>query len=149
MLYTIRHRVIINRPIEVVFAFVTDPTTAPQWQTNLLHSEVLTPGRIRTGTQIRETRQVGRAKKQAVWEIITYEPPIKRNCTRIDQSGPFRQTKSLLFTFVQEKTLLQSTTFIETHFPYTCFLPLLRHRLHTRYKRDFARLKQLLEAERA
>lgn len=149
MLSIIRNRIIINRPIEAVFAFVTDPTITSQWRTNLLSSEVLTPGPMKVGTRVKETWQVGKARKQATWEITTYEPPIQRNCRYIDKFGPFRRTGSLLFTFVQDKTLLQSITTIETYFPFTLLLPIFRHNLYTRNKRDFARLKQVLEAARA
>jgi len=149
MLYIVRNRILINRPIEVVFAFVTDPMTTHQWRTNLLSAEVFTPGPMGVGTRVKETWQAGKTRKQAIWEITTYEPPIKRNHTYIGESRPFRQTGSLLFTFVQDKTLLQSTITIETHFPFTLLLPILRHNLRAQNKRDFARLKQVLEVERA
>lgn len=148
MAYIVRNSVVIDRPIEAVFAFVTDPTTSSQWQENLISSEVLTPGPMSVGTRIKEIRQVRKAEKQVVWEITTYEPPIKRNYIYIDKSGPFQQTGGLLFTFVKDKTLLQSTTTIETRFPFTLFLPILRHRLHAQNEKDFARLKQVLEVER-
>ena len=44
----------VNRPSEQVFAFLADPANAPQWQSELSHSELLTPGPVRAGSQFKE-----------------------------------------------------------------------------------------------
>lgn len=67
MTYTLRNSVIINRPVNDVFGFVTDPTTTPQWQANLVRSDILTPGPMRVGTRVLEVRRLGKSEKQAEW----------------------------------------------------------------------------------
>ncbi len=145
----IRNSITINLPIETVFAFVTDPAMSVHWQTNLIASKVLTSGPMGLGTRVEDIWQVGRGSKQNMWEITVYEPPIKRDYIYIDKSRSFQETSSLLFTFVNNRTLVQSIVTIETHFPFTLCLPQRRYQLQLQNERNYAQLKRFLEAEKA
>jgi len=48
--------VVIDRPIEEVFAFVTDQTNTPRWQAGLVELERTTPGPIGVGTKHKGAR---------------------------------------------------------------------------------------------
>jgi uncharacterized protein YndB with AHSA1/START domain len=63
----------IRRPVDEVFAYVTDPETLSQWQTNTVEVEVLTEGPMRAGTRLREVHvAMGRRLEQVV-EVSAYE----------------------------------------------------------------------------
>ncbi len=44
----------IERPVEDVFEYVTDPAKLPEWQTNAVDVENLTGGLLAVGTRLRE-----------------------------------------------------------------------------------------------
>ncbi len=48
--------VVINRPIEDVFNYSTDPGNTPEWQTGLLESRLTSAGPIGVGSTIRDVR---------------------------------------------------------------------------------------------
>ena len=141
----IRNRVIIHRPVNDVFAFVTDPTTTPQWQANLVRSEVLTPGPMRAGTRVLEVRRLGNAERQAEWEITDYEPPTRRGYVYPAGFGPIRQQGVSTFEPTEGGTLLSFTAFIEAPFPFNLLLPLLARLMQRQNDKSFATLKRVLE----
>ena len=51
----IQHEVIVhlNKPVEQVFAFLTDTSKLSTWQSNLIKSEQLTEGPLRMGSRFR------------------------------------------------------------------------------------------------
>ena len=62
----IQHEVTIylNRPVEQVFAFLTDPDNLRTWQSNLIETERLTDKPLRVGSRFREVRQMGRRSSE-------------------------------------------------------------------------------------
>ena len=49
----------VNRPVEKVFAWLTNPENQGKFDKSSLKMEALTPGPWRTGTQFRELRDPG------------------------------------------------------------------------------------------
>lgn len=145
MAQTIYNSVVINRPVNEVFAYVTDPTTTPQWQANLVRSEIQTPGPMRVGGQILEVRRLGKAESRAIWEVTEYEPPAKRSYTYTKGFGPIQQSGITAFEQVEEGTLLRFTARIEARFPLKLLLPFLARLMRRQNDKSFAVLKRLLE----
>ena len=148
MTRTIENTVIINRPIDEVFAFVTDPATTPQWQANLVRSEILSDGLMGVGTRIKETRRLGKSENQAIWEITEYEVPTRRNYVYPQGFGPVRQRGGTTFELVEGGTRLHFTAFIDAAFPFNLLLPFLARVMRAQNDKSFAVLKQVLEAEK-
>jgi len=149
MTQTIQNSVFINRPVEEVFAFVTDPATTPQWQSNLVRSEVITPGHMRTGTRVLEVRRLGKSESQAEWEVTEYEPPVKRGYVYPKGFGPIKQRGVTSFEAHNGGTFLRFTAWIEANFPFNLLLPLLARLMSRQNDRSFVALKQLLESSKA
>jgi uncharacterized protein YndB with AHSA1/START domain len=72
----IQHEVTIhlNKPVEQVFAFLTDTSKLSTWQSNLIKSEQLTEGPLRTGSRFREVRRINNKEEEIKGEITTLEP---------------------------------------------------------------------------
>jgi uncharacterized protein YndB with AHSA1/START domain len=72
----IQHEVTIylSQPVEQVFAFLTDTSKLATWQSNLIKSEQLTEGPLRTGSRFREVRRIGRGESEIQGEITALEP---------------------------------------------------------------------------
>ena len=72
----IQHEVTIhlNKPVEQVFAFLMDTSKLATWQSNLIKSEPLTEGPLRTGSRFREIRRINHKETEIQGEITALEP---------------------------------------------------------------------------
>jgi uncharacterized protein YndB with AHSA1/START domain len=78
--------IFVERPIEVVFAYLTDIERVPEWQANVLFLSLESPAGLRPGARLIELRKFLGRKVESVVEVTEYEPP-HRYSTRV-QSGP-------------------------------------------------------------
>ena len=74
---TIEASVDINRPIEEVWAYVTDPTKAPQWSSMTLESTAEGTGPIGLGSRIRGIGKFLGRRLETTSEVTQYDPPSK------------------------------------------------------------------------
>jgi len=77
--------IVVERPIEEVFAYLTDLERVPEWQTNVLFLQ-LQSGSLRPGAQLVELRKFLGRKIESVVEVTEYDPP--HRYTIKTQSGP-------------------------------------------------------------
>jgi uncharacterized protein YndB with AHSA1/START domain len=72
----IQHEVTIHldQPVEQVFAFLMDTSKLSTWQSNLIKSEPLTEGPLRTGSRFREVRRINNKETEIQGEITALEP---------------------------------------------------------------------------
>ena len=72
----IKHEVTIhlNQPVEQVFALLVDTSQLSTWQSNLIKSEQLTEGPLRTGSRFREIRRINNKETEIQGEITALEP---------------------------------------------------------------------------
>ena len=72
----IQHEVTIHldKPVEQVFAFLVDTSKLSTWQSNLIKSEPLTEGPLRTGSRFREVRRINNKETEIQGEITALEP---------------------------------------------------------------------------
>jgi uncharacterized protein YndB with AHSA1/START domain len=69
----IEHSMLINRPIEEVFAFATDIDKLPQWNTLIVEAKKTTDGPMDVGTKIEiVNRLLGRQMKNT-YEVTQFE----------------------------------------------------------------------------
>src|SRR5262245_30867391 len=64
----------VNRPVEKVFAWLTNAENQGKFDKSSLKMETLTPGSWRAGTQFRELRDLGGRKTEVLSEIAELEP---------------------------------------------------------------------------
>jgi len=64
----------VNRPVEEVFAWLTNAENQGKFDKSSLKMEALTPGPWRSGTQFRELRDLGGRKTEVLSEIAELEP---------------------------------------------------------------------------
>jgi uncharacterized protein YndB with AHSA1/START domain len=77
--------IVVERPVEEVFAYLTDLERVPEWQTNVLFLQ-LQSGTLRQGAKLVELRKFLGRKVESVVEVTEYEPP--HRYTIEVQSGP-------------------------------------------------------------
>jgi uncharacterized protein YndB with AHSA1/START domain len=78
--------IFVERPVEEVFAYLTDLERVPEWQTNVLFLQLQSGGGLRPGAQLVELRKFLGRKVESVVEVTEYEPP-HRYTIKV-QSGP-------------------------------------------------------------
>ncbi len=69
--------VVIDRPVQEVFAYVTNPANDPRWQSAVLESGFVGEGPAGVGAKVREVRQLMGRRMESVAEVTAYEPNAK------------------------------------------------------------------------
>ena len=134
----------IGRTPEEVFAFLTDVSNVIDWQTGVRSAEIVGGGEPRLGARIVESRHLLGRDLETTLEIAGYEPPRLFSLRALDSPVPFNVRHEL--APVGERTRL--TVVIESD---SRLLPgfatgLVARRVEKQFRKDFERLKHLLEA---
>lgn len=134
--------VLINQPVEKVFAYLADARNLRAWQADLLEHESLTEGPIRVGARFREVRQTGPSKSDFQAEITAFEPN-KRFSTKTI-TGP-QATVGYTFHAEQGGTRVTHQFSLQTSGLMRLMEPLMAGSIKKDTEKDFQRLKQILE----
>jgi hypothetical protein len=136
----------INRPIEEVFPFVTNPENDHRWMSVAVKAQKLTPGPIRCGTRFRQVARFLGVPIRATWEITEYEPYRKMSGKVV--SGPGRMMGGYAFESVKSGTRVRKFGEIELPGLFNLAGWFLGVLLQQALEMDLNSLKRLLEAER-
>jgi uncharacterized protein YndB with AHSA1/START domain len=79
----------VSRPPEVVFDYLTNPSTLTEWQTSKTSVEQLTDGAPRLGTRVRErTKPPGGKEFEQIVEFTEFDRPVRVHAHIVE--GPYR-----------------------------------------------------------
>jgi Polyketide cyclase / dehydrase and lipid transport len=136
--------VVIARPLDEVFAFVSDARNRTSWDDSVESEELTSPEPIGVGTTVRtRMRSMGR-DYEIDWEIVKHEPPTYQ---RIEStSAPFPTT--LVYDLARD-TYGTSVRFSLTGRPaglLRLMQPLLARTTQRNLDNGFAQLKEVLES---
>jgi carbon monoxide dehydrogenase subunit G len=70
----IDHSVTIDRPLEEVWDFVSDPANNPQWQSGVTQSDQSPVGPVGVGTRVRIIRRFMGQRMEVVFETTEFAP---------------------------------------------------------------------------
>src|SRR5687767_960263 len=87
--------IVIDRPIEEVFAYVADVTNDPAWHTDVLEARKTTEGPIGTGTVWHTRFKPSMAISEADIEVVSFEP--NRVLAMTGVVGPMHPTLTYRF----------------------------------------------------
>jgi uncharacterized membrane protein len=137
--------VVVNRPIQMVFAFVTNVENDPLWTEEVVEAKKITEGPIGVGTTFSDVVEIFGRRLENTLEITAYEP--NRTATFKSISGPVPYEG--IYTFENSNGGTQVTISIEAE-PGGFFKlakPLIGPRLEKQWQTNFANLKNLLETQ--
>jgi hypothetical protein len=78
-MFTSKVGVLISRPLDEVFGFVSDVRNRPRWDESVDSEELTSPEPIGVGSTVRtRLRSMGR-EYQYTWEVVDHEPPTPPN----------------------------------------------------------------------
>jgi uncharacterized protein YndB with AHSA1/START domain len=84
------HTARIDRPVDDVFAFLTEPSNLPRWQLSLIAVRPHRRGPLRPGVEVTETRRFLGQVRETTW-VCTEHEPSRRSVIESDEGPvPFR-----------------------------------------------------------
>jgi len=134
----------VNRPVEKVFAWLTNANNQGKFDKSSLKMEALTPGPWRTGSQFRELRDMGGRKTEVLSELAELEPNrrfVVRSKTGPGWLGTWNFEPDGAGTrlhWTGELTMKGFARFIE---------PLIGRQMRSQIDQQFAELPHLIESE--
>jgi len=139
--------IIIDRPIEEVFAFVGDLRNGLQWQSDLLDVRRTTEGPLGIGTQYTSVRKLmGRKMKDSV-EFVAYEPNTRLTFRSTSASMPMETSHG--FESTAQGTRLTTRIEMQPGGFMGLAEPLIAANLRRWMDTHFGNLKVLLESRAA
>jgi uncharacterized protein YndB with AHSA1/START domain len=140
----IQHEVTIhlNKPVEQVFAFLTNTSNLSTWQSNLIKSEQLTEGPLRAGSRFREVRRINNKEEEIEAEITTLEPN-----KRLETKTVTKPQAMVSYVLDPEPggTRLRYKFVLITSGPMRLMEPIMASAIKKGSEQDFETLKRLLE----
>jgi uncharacterized protein YndB with AHSA1/START domain len=136
--------VVIDRPIEEVFAFATEPENEPLWQSTSLETEQTSGGPVGVGTTFRNTSKFLGRRIDSTYEVTENESP-RRQCVRAT-SGPIPGSGCYLFEPAEGGTRFTQRFEAEIGGFFKLAEPLVGRAIRRQMDVDMATLKDLLEA---
>ena len=139
--------VVINRPIQEVFAFVTDHSNDKLWKPFVAESRKISTGPIGVGTCFEIVTVAWGYRRAGEVEILKYEPARSFVYRGNDKLFPF--IGQLWFSSVPSGTHIEGHVEFQAQglWKIPALLPLLFFRAQS--KSTFARLKQVMEDPRS
>ena len=136
--------IVINRPVEEVFAFLSDYENLPKWSSVSDEVKKTSAGPIDVGTTYRTVVKFLGRRLEGESEVTEYEP--NRSCAHKAKSGPFPVENQTTFERVEGGTRVSFITEAEPGGFFKLAEPLLVSMLKRQFEGDFTNLKELMEA---
>lgn len=147
---TVTVSAVIHRPIEEVFAFLTDARNFPQWQGNSGLQRILQSPEspVGVGTRITETWKFMGTTSESVSEVTEYEPNRKFSRRGLNDGSPIKDG-TMTFEPVAGGVQVTSTVTVKAGGLFAIAEPLLVANLKRGFEENLGLAKQLLEQQTA
>jgi len=136
--------VVINRPIEEVFALAGNVENNAQWQSGVLEAKVTSEGPMGVGTTYRYVSQLLGRRIETDGEITEYEP--NRKYSFKSTSGPFPIEGVFTFEAADGGTKVTLTVKADVGGFFKMAEPLVARMINRQFETDVNTLKDVLEA---
>ena len=139
---TFENTVMIARPIEEVFAFLSDLENIPKWNYAIVETRKISEGPVGVGTTYHQVRSVPSRSEERL-EITTYSPP--RQLEIRGQLGPFASRLVYALDATGEGTRVTNTVELELGGPGRLLGRVAVPRVREAVAANLRKLKELLE----
>jgi len=143
----IEESIIINKPVEAVFAFITTPEKSPKWQSGAIETIRTSDGPIGVGSTMRHIGKFMGRRIETIAKVSAFE--LGRKYAYYSQLGPTKF--SLCYTFEPKEdgvaTRLTLATEAALRGGFRLMGPMVRAMTSRRYRGDLQRVKSILEKQ--
>jgi len=136
--------IVINRPVEEVFAFLSNQENNPKWQSGSLENKKTSDGPIGVGTTYHSVSQALGRRIEGELQVTEYEPNRKYSGKSKSGSIPFELW--MTFERVNGSTRIDFKAEVEIGGFFKLAEPLVASMGKRQIEADFANLKDLMEA---
>ena len=140
----IKTSIVIRRPQDETFAYLTDPRNAKDWSTELV--DVTYNGDLTEGTTGVDTRRMGRKDVVMPWIVTAYEPPER---IVFEYGRPFPATAVYSFRADHGGTLVTCDTELRPRGLWRVLAPVMAAEAKKVDAVQFQKVKEILEARSA
>jgi carbon monoxide dehydrogenase subunit G len=139
---TFENTVMIGRPIEDVFAFLSDFENVPKWNYAIVETHKVSEGPVGVGTTYRQVRSVP-SRSEERFEVIAYDPP--RHLAIQGQLGPLPSRLSYALEGLQEGTRVTNSVELKLRGLGRLLGPVAVARVRDAVDANLRKLKELLD----
>lgn len=136
--------IVINRPVEEVFAFLSDLEGNSKWRPGQIEAKKTSESPIGVGTTYRTVNNVLGRRMEGEMQVTAYEP--NRQYTVKSKSGYFPFEARRIFEPVEGGTRVRFVVEAEPGGLFKLAEPLVESMARRRLEADVATLKDLMEA---
>lgn len=133
----------INRPVDKVFNFITDPANNARWQEGLVESRMGSSGPMRVGSQVIDVRKFLGRQIESTLEITALEPN-KKFAQKVI-SGPLPFEVIMTFNGAGDETTIDLLAQGEPGGLFKLAEGMVQKQLQSQLEGDAERLKRALE----
>ena len=143
--------VVISRPVEDVFAYMSDPQNSTKWEPGVVVSEFTSEGGPHLGAKVRRVVKLEGMTIESTWEITEYEQNKAFGVTFESQQGKqFKQFAECIgWEFASDHGGTRVVYRVRGEargIVWKLLLPWIMPLLKWRFRKDYAKLKGLLES---
>ena len=135
---------VINRPVEEVFALLSNLENYPKWSSAFLEVQKTSEGPIGVGTTWRAVQKAFGQRLESEVEVTEYEP--NRKYAQVTKSGPIPVEVLVTFEPIEGGTRVSSALEAEVGGFFKLAEPLVKSMAKRSIETDNANLKDLMEA---
>jgi len=135
---------LVDRPVQDIFDFLSNPLNLPRWQKMIASIEQITPGSPAVGAKYRVSAAVLGRKIDGEMQITTFEPPHRVGF--VNQSGPLRVNITVTLKPVGSGAKISLRAEGNPAGVFALAEGILAGKLKSEMEANLARLKAVLEA---
>ena len=135
---------LVDRPMEDVFTFLSNPLNLPKWQSMIASIQPVTPGVTGLGAKYNVHAALLGRSIDGVMEVIAYEPPTKFGFT--NKAGPMEVTVNVTLKPVGTGAKITINAQGNPAGVFKLAEAPLTHQIKSQMEANLARLKSILEA---
>ena len=136
--------VVINRPVEEVYRYMSNPENNSQWQSHCLGSVITSEGPIGVGTTFTDVIKFLGRRIESIWEITEYDPNRKLSSKSI--KSPIPATGGYTYESVEGGTKVTVVGEVEPGGFFKLAKPIIAREGKREWETSLGNLKDLLEA---
>ena len=137
--------VVINRPVEEVYAYMSNPENNSQWQSHCRGSVITSEGPLSVGTTFTDVIKFLGRRIESIWEITEYDP--NRKVSFKSTSSPIPAKGGYTYGSVEGGTKVTVVGEVEPGGLLKLAKPIIVREGKSEWETSLANLKHLLEAQ--